>query len=134
MGRFEQMRVAKTPKMRQTARQHGLPLIAAAALFDDLHSIELGPAKTRGGERRLIAIGPVRGSSVNMHLRMARRRPAASYLCDPQAGKNAVSTKKQHRDDELQKALHAVDWARIDALTDEEIEAAALSDPDNPDR
>ncbi len=29
-------------------------------------------------------------------------------------------------------ALAAVDWARLDAMTDEEIEAAALSDPDNP--
>jgi putative transcriptional regulator len=25
-----------------------------------------------------------------------------------------------------------VDWARLDAMTDEEIEAAARSDPDNP--
>jgi hypothetical protein len=41
-----------------------------------------------------------------------------------------VPTKKQK--DELQKALDAVDWARIDAMTDEEIEAAARADPDNP--
>jgi putative transcriptional regulator len=27
---------------------------------------------------------------------------------------------------------HKTDWARFDALTDEEVEAAALSDPDNP--
>jgi putative transcriptional regulator len=32
----------------------------------------------------------------------------------------------------LQKALDAVDWAKLDAMTDEQIEAAALSDPDNP--
>jgi putative transcriptional regulator len=25
-----------------------------------------------------------------------------------------------------------VDWARLDAMTDQEIEAAATSDPDNP--
>ena len=33
---------------------------------------------------------------------------------------------------ELRKALDAVDWAKLDAMTDEEIEAAARSDPDNP--
>ncbi len=27
---------------------------------------------------------------------------------------------------------HKTDWAKFDALTDEEVEAAALSDPDNP--
>ena len=34
--------------------------------------------------------------------------------------------------DKLQKALDAVDWAKLDAMTDEQIEAAARSDPDNP--
>jgi hypothetical protein len=29
-------------------------------------------------------------------------------------------------------ALAKTDWARLDAMTDEEIEANALSDPDNP--
>ncbi len=42
-----------------------------------------------------------------------------------------MPTKKQTKD-ELRKALDAVDWAKIDAMTDEEIEAAARSDPDNP--
>jgi hypothetical protein len=42
-----------------------------------------------------------------------------------------VATKKQTKD-ELKKALDTVDWAKIDALTDEQIEAAARSDPDNP--
>ena len=41
-----------------------------------------------------------------------------------------MPTKKQK--DELRRALDAVDWARIDAMTDEEIEAAAVADPDNP--
>ena len=41
-----------------------------------------------------------------------------------------MSTTKQK--DRLQKALDAVDWAKLDAMTDEQIEAAALSDPDNP--
>jgi len=48
-----------------------------------------------------------------------------------QVVRNAVPTKKQTKD-ELRKALDAVDWAKIDAMTDEEIEAAARSDPDNP--
>lgn len=42
-----------------------------------------------------------------------------------------MHTKKQKRD-QLRKALDAVDWAKLDARTDKEIEAAALSDPDNP--
>jgi hypothetical protein len=41
-----------------------------------------------------------------------------------------VSTKKQK--DKLREALDSVDWAKIDAMTDEEIEAAARADPDNP--
>jgi hypothetical protein len=31
-----------------------------------------------------------------------------------------------------EEAMASVDWARLDAMTDEEIEAAAASDPDNP--
>ncbi len=42
-----------------------------------------------------------------------------------------MDTKKK-KPDELEKALDAVDWAELDAMSDEEIEAAALSDPDNP--
>ena len=41
-----------------------------------------------------------------------------------------MSTRKKKN--ELERALDAVDWAKIDAMTDEEIEAAARSDPDNP--
>ena len=41
-----------------------------------------------------------------------------------------MRTKKQK--DELQKALDAVDWRKLDAMTDDEIEAAARADPDNP--
>lgn len=41
-----------------------------------------------------------------------------------------MSTKKKRSD--LEQALDAVDWAKLDAMTDEEIEAAARSDPDNP--
>lgn len=41
-----------------------------------------------------------------------------------------MSTRKKKN--ELEQALDAVDWAKIDAMTDEEIEAAARSDPDNP--
>ena len=41
-----------------------------------------------------------------------------------------MPTKKQL--DEAAEAFKQVDWAKLDAMTDEEIEAAALSDPDNP--
>jgi hypothetical protein len=41
-----------------------------------------------------------------------------------------VPTKKQI--DAAEKAFARVDWAKLDAMTDEEIEAAARSDPDNP--
>ena len=41
-----------------------------------------------------------------------------------------MSTAKKKN--ELERALDAVDWAKIDAMIDEEIEAAARSDPDNP--
>jgi uncharacterized protein (DUF4415 family) len=34
--------------------------------------------------------------------------------------------------DELKRMSSATDWAKVDALTDEEITRAALSDPDNP--
>lgn len=35
-------------------------------------------------------------------------------------------------DGTLRPFTHHSDWARIDAMTDEEVEANALSDPDNP--
>lgn len=41
-----------------------------------------------------------------------------------------MPTKKQL--EEAAEAMKQVDWAKIDAMTDEEIEAAARSDPDNP--
>lgn len=41
-----------------------------------------------------------------------------------------MPTKKQLED--ADKAAAKVDWAKLDAMTDEEIEAAARSDPDNP--
>jgi hypothetical protein len=41
-----------------------------------------------------------------------------------------VPTEKQRA--EADKAAAMVDWARLDAMTDQEIEAAATSDPDNP--
>ena len=41
-----------------------------------------------------------------------------------------MPTKKQLA--EAAKAAEQVDWAKLDAMTDEEIEAAARSDPDNP--
>ena len=41
-----------------------------------------------------------------------------------------MPTKKQL--DEAAKAADKVDWAKLDAMTDEQIEAAARSDPDNP--
>jgi len=53
-----------------------------------------------------------------------------SYRCGPPAGANVVPTKKQLA--EAAKAAEKVDWAKLDAMTDEEIEAAARSDPDNP--
>ncbi len=41
-----------------------------------------------------------------------------------------MPTKKQLA--EAAEAAERVDWAKLDAMTDEEIEAAALADPDNP--
>jgi hypothetical protein len=41
-----------------------------------------------------------------------------------------VPTKKQLK--EAADWAKRIDWARIDAMTDREIEAAAKSDPDNP--
>jgi hypothetical protein len=42
-----------------------------------------------------------------------------------------VAIKEQGKD-KLQKAVDAIDWAKIHAMTDEDIEAAARSDPDSP--
>ena len=41
-----------------------------------------------------------------------------------------MPTKKQLA--EAAEALKRVDWAKLEAMTDREIEAAALSDPDSP--
>jgi hypothetical protein len=43
---------------------------------------------------------------------------------------NVVPTKKQLAG--AARAAERVDWAKLDAMTDEEIEAAARSDPDSP--
>jgi hypothetical protein len=43
---------------------------------------------------------------------------------------SVVPTKKQLK--EAAEAAKRVDWKKLDAMTDREIEAAARSDPDNP--
>jgi hypothetical protein len=53
-----------------------------------------------------------------------------SFHFGPRIGANAVPTKKQLK--EAAEIAKRVDWAKIDKLTDREIEAAAKSDPDNP--
>jgi hypothetical protein len=38
----------------------------------------------------------------------------------------------QHEDGSLESVVNTTDWARVDAKTEEELHADALSDPDNP--
>ena len=45
---------------------------------------------------------------------------------------NSKSTSAKKRDKRDKYGMTAEDWRRLDALTDEEITAAALKDPDNP--
>jgi uncharacterized DUF497 family protein len=51
-------------KDRQNLKKHGLPLIAAAALFDDPDAIDGDSPRAHGNERRRIASGAVRGRLV----------------------------------------------------------------------
>ena len=43
-----------------------------------------------------------------------------------------MNNERTSSDERDQYGMTPADWARLDALTDEEITAAALSDPDNP--
>jgi putative transcriptional regulator len=45
---------------------------------------------------------------------------------------NSKSTSAKKREKRDKYGMTAEDWRRLDALTDEEITAAALKDPDNP--
>jgi len=53
-----------------------------------------------------------------------------SFHFGPRIGANAVPTKKQLK--EAAESAKRIDWAKIDELSDREIEAAAKADPDNP--
>jgi hypothetical protein len=47
------------------------------------------------------------------------------------AGKSVVPTKRTWTQVEIAAELANVDWSRIDRMSDEEIEAAAVADPDS---
>jgi putative transcriptional regulator len=47
---------------------------------------------------------------------------------------NSKSTSAKKREKRDKYGMTAEDWRRLDALTDEEITAAVLNDPDNPPR
>ena len=63
MGQYDELEW-DDDKDRQNKEKHGLPLIAAAALFKDPDLTDGESEQIRGGERRRIAIGGVRGRLV----------------------------------------------------------------------
>jgi len=83
----------------------------------------------RRHRNRLISMGRAFGVLLTrVYTWRGRKRPLISLR--RALGPNAMPTKKDL--EAANKALMDIDWKKLDAMTDDEIDAAAENDPDNP--
>ena len=117
------------PKRRATSRS----IICRFALpLNYLHRINGLKSSPRTAERTPRALWPLAlyGAGCYHAFILGEGKSVASYPFGQPIGASVVPTKKQLK--EAAEAADRVDWAKIDAMTDSEIEAAARGDPDNP--
>ncbi len=127
--------------------KHGINFVAAAKVFHAPRRIELDSSKPEYGESRIKAIGIV--ESTHMTVIYTDRGEVCRIIS---ARRSRIEDRGSMNDDTMITVTKSddgsyvqilpdgsirpiddrTDWARLNAMTDEEIEANALGDPDNP--
>lgn len=104
--------------------KHGIDFQDAIAIFA---SFNLVSRSDKNDEARLKATGILRGREIAVVYTIR----GGIYRSFPQGGRGRMSAKRITRRTLTEAGGGRTDWTRIDAMTEEEIEANALSDPDN---
>jgi putative transcriptional regulator len=123
-------------------QKHGLSFLDAIAVFDDPFHIEEESVRPELGERRLKAIGRV-GAVILTVIFTDRATIAGSFQHEGQSEMNDEHTIRVRRlpdgtavqvlaDGSTQPIVSTTDWDRVNAMTEDEIDANAAMDPDNP--
>lgn len=112
-------------KAASNLAKHGVDFADAIDIFDDPRLLLVDPR--RYGERRYKAIGTVRGRVLFVAYTMRGGVCAASSA--PGGPADVKEQPIRHRAGNP-KPRSATDWHRLDRMSDEEVEAAALDDPD----
>ena len=117
-------------KAAENLRKHGVDFADAIAALEDPNRLEEIDTRFEYSEERIQVIGMVRGDVLFVIVTLVAKIVAESYRPErphdmSKTGTTRVTVKPG---DILPRG--DTDWARLDAMTDEEVVAAALSDPD----
>ena len=127
-------------KARVNLRKHGLAFEVAKFVFDDPASIDEIDDRESYGEPRFNAIGMVRGEiltvtytergAASVSSLPGRRhdvsRTSTSARASRTPGRSGIAPKRAR-----QGTNGGMNWAKFEALTDEDVVARAMTDPDN---
>jgi putative transcriptional regulator len=116
-------------KSTSNQRKHGVDFLDAVAALEDPNRLEDIDANFEYGEERMRAIGRARGG-VLLVIVTLRGIPVESYRPGrPRDMKKTDTTRVTVKPGDAQ-PRGGTDWPRLNAMTDDEVLAAALSDPD----
>jgi putative transcriptional regulator len=120
-------------KAARTEAERGIAFEFAAAVFADPTRVDFDVSRPEQGEERRKTIGRI-GKRLFTVVYTMRARQRGSSRPAPQTGRrNALmATVRFTPDPNNPPRLTPEQEARLDAMTEEEIEAIAASDPDNP--
>ena len=128
-------------KARANLKKHEVSFEAAEYVFDDRGGIDEIEDREEYGEDRFIAIGMVGGRLLTVayterdgRIRIISARKARDVSKTATSSTTSKARKRSIRASTKRitpKAAGGMDWERFDALTEEDIVARALTDPDN---
>jgi len=121
-------------------RKHGIAFEAAQRVFDDLFAVEVPDLDLSYGEVRFVITGMVDGRLLRVVFTERRAVSESSQPARQQgmskgntiiARRNPDGTISQVLPDGTTRPLpDRTDWTRVDAMSEEEVEAAAMADAD----
>jgi putative transcriptional regulator len=111
--------------------KHGVRFEFAARIFLDLDRADFDTSRDADGEERRKAVGMIEGKLYTVVYAREARRLGSSPRAAPMF-RRAAAMGSMTLDPNNLPQLSPEDRERLEALTDEDITAAALADPDNP--
>lgn len=119
-------------KASSNRAKHGIEFVYATNLFLDANRLDVDASHTQDREMRRKTIGVIEGRLFTL-VYAARSRFSADYIRPPrQFGRKVRYMARFTLDPGNPPRMSPEALARLDAMTEAEITAAALSDPDNP--